>query len=231
DYDVWNPAKDPVIAEPYSEDDPVGKAACREALRAEMGLATLPGPIIGMVTRLVEQKGADLVLESLPAILAEGCQLVLLGSGDAELERAFASAAQRSRDRLAVRIGYDGDLARRIYAGADCFLMPSRYEPCGLGQLIALRYGTVPVVRRTGGLADTVVEFDPGARSGTGFVFDAFSIDAMLDALKRAASAHRQPALWRSLVRNAMGQDFSWEASAREYVGLYTKAFKARTSR
>src|SRR6185436_14169362 len=117
---------------------------------------------------------------SLPGLLAEGCQLVLLGSGDAELERAFAAAAQQHRGRVAVRIGYDGDLARRIYAGADCFLMPSRYEPCGLGQLIALRYGTVPIVRRTGGLTDTVTEFDPARRTGTGFAFDAFSVDALL---------------------------------------------------
>jgi starch synthase len=230
DYDVWNPAKDPAIAQPYSADDPGGKTTCREALRAELGLATASGPIIGMVTRLVGQKGLDLVLEALPGILAEGCQLVLLGSGDPDLESAFTKAAQQDRERVAVRIGYDGDLARRIYAGADCFLMPSRYEPCGLGQLIALRYGTAPVVRRTGGLADTVVEFDPAARSGNGFVFETFSIEALLDALRRAASAHRQPALWKALCRNAMTQDFSWEASAREYVTLYGKALKARTA-
>jgi len=228
DYEVWNPAKDPAIAQPYSADDPGGKAACRGALRAELGLETVPGPVVGIVTRLVEQKGMDLVLQALPGILAEGCQLVLLGSGDANLEAAFVESAQRHPGRVAVRIGYEAELAHRIYAGADCFLMPSRFEPCGLGQLIALRYGTVPVVRRTGGLTDTVTEFDPARRAGTGFTLDAFAVDALLDAVRRAASAYRQPALWKALVRNAMAEDFSWEASAREYVTLYGKALKAK---
>ncbi|HEV8440562.1 MAG TPA: glycogen synthase GlgA [Methylomirabilota bacterium] len=228
DYDVWNPAKDRAIAQPYSADDPAGKTACRDALRAEFGLSASPGPVIGMVTRLVEQKGLDLVLEALPGILLEDCQLVLLGSGDANLETAFTAAARQHAQQVVVRIGYDADLARRIYAGSDCFLMPSRYEPCGLGQLIALRYGTAPIVRRTGGLTDTVTEFDPARRSGTGFTFDAFTVEALLDTLRRAASAHRQPTLWKALVRNAMSEDFSWEASAREYVTLYGKALKAR---
>src|SRR6266478_3559527 len=215
DYEVWNPAKDPAIAQPYSADDPGGKAACRGALRAELSLETVPGPVVGIVTRLVEQKGMDLVLQALPGILAEGCQLVLLGSGDANLEAAFLESARQHPGRVAVRIGYEAELAHRIYAGADCFLMPSRFEPCGLGQLIALRYGTVPVVRRTGGLTDTVTEFDPARRAGTGFVVDAFAVDALLDAVRRATSAYRQPALWKALVRNAMAEDFSWEASAR----------------
>jgi starch synthase len=230
DYAAWNPEKDPAIAHTYSAEDPTGKVACRDALRAELGLASAPGPVVGLVTRLAEQKGLDLVLEALPGILAEGCQIALLGSGDAHLETAFAEAARQHAGRLAVRIGYDGDLARRIYAGSDCFLMPSRYEPCGLGQLIALRYGSPPVARRTGGLADTVTDFDPARRSGTGFTFDGFSVEALLDALRRAASAYRQPALWKALVRNAMSEDFSWEASAREYVTLYGKALKARSA-
>jgi len=166
----------------------------------------------------------------LPGLLAEGCQLAVLGSGDRYLEEAFSAAAREHPGRIAVRIGYDGDLARRIYAGADAFLMPSRYEPCGLGQLIALRYGTAPIVRRTGGLADTVTEFDPARRAGTGFIFDAFSVEALLDAARRAASAYRQPALWRALVKNAMTEDFSWEASAREYATLYGKALKIRSA-
>jgi len=228
DYEVWNPAKDAAIARPYSADDPAGKPACRDALRAELGLEAVPGPVVGMVTRLVEQKGMDLVLQALPGLLAEGCQLVLLGSGDASLEAAFMEAARRHPAHMAVRLGYDAEQAHRVYAGADCFLMPSRYEPCGLGQLIALRYGAVPVVRRTGGLADTVTEFDPARRTGTGFTFDAFTPEALLEAGRRAAAAHRQPTLWRALVRNAMTEDFSWEASAREYVTLYGKALKAR---
>ena len=133
--------------------------------------------------------------------------------------------------RVAVRIGYDDELSRRIYAGTDAFLMPSRYEPCGLGQLIALRYGGAPIVRRTGGLADTVTEFDPARRTGTGFVFDAFTPDALLAGVRRAAATYRQPALWKALVRNAMAEDFSWDASAREYVTLYRKALRARSAR
>src|SRR5262245_1750982 len=202
DYALWNPGKDPLIPDTYSADDPSGKAACAAGLRAELGLEAGPGPLIGMVTRLAEQKGLDLVLEALPGILAAGARVALLGSGDATLEAAFTAAARQHPRHVAVHIGYDAGLAHRLYAGADCFLMPSRYEPCGLGQLIALRYGAAPVVRRTGGLADTVTEFDPARRSGTGFLFDAFAVEALLDAVRRVASAHRQPALWRALVKN-----------------------------
>src|SRR5215468_5900255 len=230
DYDVWNPAKDAALRQPYSADDPTGKAACREALRQQLGLEAAPGPLVVMVTRVVEQKGLDLVLQALPGVLAEGCQFALLGAGDASLETAFEEAAREYPGRMAVRIAYDDELARRMYAGGDCLLMPSRYEPCGLTQLIALRYGAVPIVRRTGGLTDTVTEFDPARRTGTGFAFDAFAVDALLDAVRRATSAYRQPAVWKALVKNAMAQDFSWEASAREYVALYGKALKAKGS-
>jgi len=230
DYEVWNPQKDPAIAHPYSAEDPEPKAICRETLRRECGLEDAAGPVIGVVARLAEQKGMDLVLEALPGILGEGCQLVVLGSGDARLEEAFRGAAAAHPGQVAVRIGYDDDLARRIYAGTDAFLMPSRYEPCGLGQLIALRYGGAPVVRRTGGLADTVAEFDPARRTGTGFLFDPFTPDALLAAVRRAASTYRQPTVWKALVKNAMAEDFSWDASAREYVTLYRKALKARSA-
>jgi starch synthase len=231
DYEVWNPRKDPAIAHPYSVEDPEPKTVCRETLRRELGLEDGAGPVIGIITRLVEQKGMDLVLEALPGILAEGCRLVVLGSGDARLEEAFRAAAAAHPGQVAARIGYDDELSRRIYAGSDVFLMPSRYEPCGLGQLIALRYGSAPIVRRTGGLADTVTEFDPARRSGTGFVFDAFTPDALLGAVRRAASTFRQPPARKALVRNALGEDFSWDASAREYATLYRKAIRARSAR
>ncbi len=231
DYELWNPQKDPALAHPYSADDPEPKAICRETLRRELGLQDAAGPVLGVVTRLAEQKGMDLVLEALPGILAEGCQLVVLGSGDPRLEDAFRAAAAAHPGQVAVRLGHDDDLARRIYAGTDAFLMPSRYEPCGLGQLIALRYGGAPVVRRTGGLADTVTEFDPARRTGTGFIFDPFTADALLATVRRAASTYRQPSVWKALVRNAMAEDFSWDASAREYVTLYRKALKARSAR
>jgi len=230
DYELWNPAKDAALRASYSADDPDGKQACREALREELGLERAPGPLIGLVTRLVEQKGVDLVLDALPALLEEGAQIVVLGSGDAHLEHALETAARQHAGHVAVHLGYDNDLARRIYAGADVFLMPSRYEPCGLGQLIALRYGTVPIVRRTGGLADTVTEFDPARRTGTGFIVDAFAVDALTDAVRRAAAAYRQPPIWKALVKNALAEDFSWEASAREYATLYGKALKAKSA-
>jgi starch synthase len=181
-----------------------------------------------MVTRLAEQKGLDLTLEALPALVGDGCQLALLGSGESHLEEAFQAAAARHPGAVSVTLGYLDDLSRRIYAGADLFLMPSRYEPCGLGQLIALRYGAVPVVRRTGGLADTVREFDPEQGTGTGFLFDGFRAEDLVGAVRRAAAVRRKPVQWSTLVRNAMAEDFSWDASAREYVTLYRKALKAR---
>jgi starch synthase len=226
DYEQWNPAKDPALARPYSADEPEGKAACREALRRELELEDARGPIVAMVTRLAGQKGLDLALEGLPAMLEAGCRIALLGSGEAHLEEAWGQAAARYPGKVAVRLGYDTGLSSRLYAGADCFLMPSRYEPCGLGQLIALRYGAVPIVRRTGGLADTVTEFDAARRVGTGFLFDAFEVDAMLESVQRAASAFRRPELWSVLVRNGMTEDFSWDASAREYALLYKKALR-----
>ena len=231
DYELWNPETDAALAKRFGPGELQGKAVCRTALREEMGLAPGPGLLVGMVTRLAGQKGLDLTLDALPGILATGSQLVLLGSGEAPLEEAFTAAAAANPGQVAVRIGYDDELARRIYAGADAFLMPSRYEPCGLGQLIALRYGTVPIVRRTGGLADTVREVDPGRRTGTGFLFDAFAAEPLVEAVRRAATARRDPALWGAIVRNAMAEDFSWDASAREYVTLYRKALKARASR
>jgi starch synthase len=231
DYEVWNPATDGAIPKPYSVDAPEGKAACREGLRRELGLGGGPGPLVGMVTRLTPQKGIDLLVEALPDLLAQGCQLAVLGSGQSQFEERLGAEAEARPEQVAVRIGYDDDLARRIYAGSDCFLMPSRYEPCGLGQLIALRYGSVPIVRRTGGLADTVKEFDPARRTGTGFTFEAYSPAALAEAVRRAASAHGHPAAWNALMRNAMAEDFSWNASAREYVTLYRKAVRARAAR
>jgi len=234
DYEQWNPAKDAALPRPYSADEPEGKAACREALRRELGLEDGQGPIIALVTRLAGQKGLDLALEGLPAMLDAGCRIALLASGEAHQEEAWSQAAARHPGKVAVRIGYDTELASRMYGGADCSLMPSRYEPCGLSQLIALRYGSVPIVRRTGGLADTVAEFDAKRRTGTGFLFDAFEVDAMLDAVRRAVATFQRPELWSVLVRNGMTEDFSWDASAREYALLYKKALRpagARSSR
>lgn len=227
DYEAWNPATDPEIAKRFGRDDPEGKAVCRAALREEMGLVApkRPTPICAVVSRLADQKGLDLVADAAPPIIAAGAQFVLLGSGEARYERAFSELARAHPGAVAVKIGYDAGQARRIYAGADLLLMPSRYEPCGLGQLIALRYGTIPIVRRTGGLADTVREWSPASGHGTGFLFDAYSSEACRAAVARAIAAYAHPS-WPRLVGNAMAEDFSWEASAAAYVTCYRKALK-----
>ena len=228
DVEAWNPATDVDLPKRYDRDDPGGKAACTSALRDEMGLPDPGGrtPLVGVVSRLAAQKGIDLVAESVPAIRAAGAQLVVLGSGEEPLERLLGELAAAHPESVAVRIGFDDHLARRIYAGSDLFLMPSRYEPCGLGQLIALRYGTVPVVRRTGGLTDTVRPWDRAAGAGTGFLFDGLSAAACEATLARAFAAHAEPTAWRRLVANAMAADFSWHASAEAYVTCYRRAIR-----
>jgi len=226
DVAAWDPATDRDLTKPYSAEDLAGKAACKQALAQELGIDADGAPIIGIVSRLAAQKGLDLVLAALPELVDAGFELALLGAGEPGLETAFGEAARASRGRIAIRTGFDNALARRIYAGSDMFLMPSRYEPCGLGQMISMRYGTIPIVRRTGGLADTVVEARPARRTGTGFGFAEPTARALLEAATRALAAYREPALWRQLQRNAMAQDFSWPASAREYVALYRKAAK-----
>ena len=228
DYEAWNPATDADIPKRFGPEDLEGKAACKAALREEMGLAVprRPAPLVGVVSRLADQKGLDLVAAAVPAIVAAGGQFVLLGAGDERYEREFTELALAHPKAVGVKIGFNASLARRIYAGADCFLMPSRYEPCGLGQLIALRYGTIPIVRRTGGLADTIREWDAGAGTATGFCFDALTPEACRAAVTRALGAYGQPGAWQRLVRNAMAEDFSWEASAEKYASCYRKAVK-----
>ena len=221
DTEEWDPATDEGIAKRYTADDLAGKATCKSALVGEMGLDADGSPLIGVVSRLAHQKGLDLVPDAVPGLLDLGYQLVILGAGESWLEQALTEAAAGHPGRVAVRIGFDEDLARRIYSGADMFLMPSRYEPCGLGQMISMRYGTIPIVRRTGGLADTVHE------GRTGFLFvDPWS-GALVDAARRARDAFRDAPTWRQLIRNAMGEDCSWHASPKDYVSLYRKAAKA----
>ena len=221
DTEQWDPGTDEHIAKRYTPDDLAGKATCKAALLSEMGLDPDGSPLIGVVSRLAHQKGLDLVPEAVPGLLDLGYQLVVLGTGESWLEEALTGAAAAHPGRIAVRIAFDEDLARRIYAGADMFLMPSRYEPCGLGQMLSMRYGTIPIVRRTGGLADTVDE------GRTGFLFVEPWAAALIDAARHARDAFRDAATWRQLVRNAMAEDFSWHTSAKEYVSLYRKAAKA----
>ena len=222
---VWDPASDASLAVRYSAEQLQGKAQCKAALQAELGLAPDPkAPIFGLVSRLTSQKGLDLLLGALPGMLRRGAQLALQGTGDPALEAAFVAAAQSHVGSVAVRIGYDEAFAHRLIGGADAILVPSRFEPCGLTQLYGLRYGTLPVVRRVGGLADTVVDAsDEAVREdrATGFSFDAATPAALDGAMQRAINAYHEPARWQQLMQRAMAQDFSWDGAAQKYVGLY----------
>ncbi len=232
DYSAWDPAVDRHIAARYTADDLSGKRTCKADLQRTQGLAEDgAAPLIGMITRLVDQKGLDLVAAILDAILAAGAQFVLLGPGEPRYHALFERLHRRFPQHVAVTLGFDDALAHRIEAGADIFLMPSRYEPSGLNQLYSLRYGTVPVVRRTGGLADTIVDATPEALArgdANGFVFEQYSPDACLDAVRRAIAMFRDPRAWRQLQQTGMRQDFSWGRSARRYLDAYRLAARAR---
>jgi len=221
----WNPARDAHIAQPYSAGRLAGKAAGKAALQADAGLPAAPGVLLaGVVSRLVTQKGLDLLLEALPALLELPLQLALIGTGEPRFEQALQELARQHPDRLAVRIGYDEVHAHRLIAGADLFLMPSRFEPCGLTQLYSLRYGTVPLVHRVGGLADTVVDADDAALAdgrATGIVFDAPNSATLLHAVTRALGLYRNKRRWRQMMQTGMKQDFSWQHSAADYQRLY----------
>jgi len=222
DTEEWDPATDQEIRKPYTATALAGKAANKKWLQKRLGLEIAPDiPLIGMVTRLAAQKGFDLMAELLPRLAREQLQLVVLGSGDEVYHRLFDRFGRRGAGNISLNIGYDSELARQIYAGSDIFLMPSHFEPCGLGQLIALRYGAVPVVRKTGGLADTVFDARDGVRDPNGFSFDDYTAKALWEALERALQAYRQRDAWKKLVRRGMGSDHSWQQSAGEYEQLY----------
>ena len=230
DYTTWNPETDTHLAHPYGPEDLAAKGANKAALQSEFGLPVEADiPLIGMVSRLAEQKGFDLLIEALPGLMQKRLQIVVLGSGDKRLEQALLTACKAYPEGLAVEIGYDESLSHRIEGGADMFLMPSRYEPCGLNQIYSLRYGTIPIVHRTGGLADPVVDLTPTTRSNhtaTGFVFDTATASDLRAAVMRALDTYRQPDLWQELMRTAMAQDFSWDVSARRYLDLYRLAYE-----
>jgi len=220
---VWDPATDPHLPARYRAGDLAGKARCKRALQAELGLDVGDdAPLLGVVSRLAEQKGFDLLAVALPpALEAWDAELAVLGSGEERYERWVRELEGRFPGRVGARVGFDEGLAHRIEAGADVFLMPSRFEPCGLNQFYSLRYGTVPIVHATGGLDDSVAEFDPATGTGTGFKFTPYTPDAFLAALERALRTRRDPALWARLVANGMAQDFSWSRAAAEYRALY----------
>jgi starch synthase len=219
----WDPAGDHHLPARYGADDLTGKAACKAALQREVGLPVRADvPLVGIVGRLADQKGVDLVAAALPALVAQDAQLVLLGTGQREYEDAFRRAAHDRPDRVAARIGFDEGLAHRIEAGADLFLMPSRFEPCGLNQMYSLRYGTVPVVRAVGGLEDTVQDYD-GWNGGTGFKFREYAPHALVVAVRRALDVFRDRRAWRGIVRRGMAEDNSWHRSAGRYEELYRR--------
>jgi starch synthase len=225
DADEWNPAKDTLIPHRFSAADLAGKARMRAALLQKAGLPPAEeGPVLGVVSRLTAQKGFDLLHDAMTVFLQrEDLRMVVLGSGEKRFEEYFTWLVKNFPRKVAYKQGYDNELAHWIEAGADIFLMPSRYEPCGLNQMYSMAYGTVPVVRRTGGLADTVQPWDPRARTGTGFLFDAYDSQAFFEALQRALIAYRDAEQWSRLVQNGMAQDFSWEKQIQRYVDLYRR--------
>jgi starch synthase len=223
DYRIWDPAKDTAITRRYSAVDMTGKAGCKADLQRYLGLEENgSAPVIGMVTRLSDQKGLDLVQSTLPSFLARGCQFVLLGSGDARYQDLFASLARLKPEQVGVEIGFSESVAHKVIAGSDILLMPSRYEPGGLTQLYSLKYGTVPLVRSTGGLKDTVIPFSAAEATGNGFLFTNYEPGYLVSTMDHALEIFRDKGCWQSLMKNAMSADFSWERSARGYLDIYS---------
>ena len=222
---VWDPSHDAHIDHHYDAANLSGKKAAKAALQKELALHIVPdAPIIGVISRLTQQKGIDLLLHAAPDLIADGAQFALLGSGDAPIEHGWRALANAHPGRVAPRFGYDEALAHRIVAGADLIAVPSRFEPCGLTQLYGLRYGSLPLVRRVGGLADTVVDADEralAADTATGFVFDAAVAHALVGAGHRALALFRQRTRWQKVQHRAMAQNFSWDEAARQYIDLY----------
>jgi starch synthase len=232
DTGLWNPATDPLIAGRYDANTLGAKAINKSALQRRLGLAPSPAmPLFAAVSRLTAQKGLDWLLAIAPQLLALPAQLAILGSGEPQLERSFRALAQSHAEQVSTTIGFDETLAHLIEAGADAFLMPSRFEPCGMNQMYSQRYGTLPITRATGGLADTVVDCSPATLadgSASGFVFHELSAQALLAAVERAAGTWHDSARWRALQRNGMARDFGWEASARRYAAIYARLAKKR---
>jgi len=233
DYDVWSPQSDTFIRAHYSPDDLAGKQLCKQDLLASFGVTTpnLGLPVIGIVSRFAAQKGFDLIAQVIDRLAREEMVIVALGTGDKEYEDLFRKLNQQFPQKILVKIGFDNGLAHKIEAGSDMFLMPSRYEPCGLNQIYSLKYGTVPVVRATGGLDDTIEPWDQRSGRGTGFKFSDYTGDALLSTLRQALTAFNDQSGWNTLMRNGMAKDFSWTNSAREYVRVYEKSRQLRTAR
>ncbi|MBV9183124.1 MAG: glycogen synthase GlgA [Acidobacteria bacterium] len=231
DYEEWNPETDRFIAAHYNNEDLNGKQQCKEDLLASFGMSSADTnlPLIAIVSRFAAQKGFDLIGQIIDRLALEEVLITVLGSGDKLYEEMFLRLARRVPQKFAVRIAYDNVLAHKIEAGADMFLMPSRYEPCGLSQIYSLKYGTVPIVRSTGGLDDTIDPWDMRNKKGTGFKFQEYTGDALLRTIHQALQVYRDPPSWQRLMRNGMSKDFSWKVSAREYIRVYERVHQQHT--
>jgi starch synthase len=232
DYAEWSPQTDKFAAQKFSPQDLTGKAKCKQDLLAAFGMAKANPkmPVIGIVSRFAAQKGFDLIAQVADRLAREEMIMIILGSGDKSYEELFQRLNKQFPAKIAVKVAYDNALAHKIEAGADMFLMPSRYEPCGLNQIYSLKYGTVPIVRATGGLDDTIEPWDARTGKGTGFKFHDYNGEALLLTVKQALQAYRDQTSWQALMRNGMGKDFSWNASAREYGKVYERVRHMRAA-
>lgn len=230
DYDEWSPQTDKFTVAKYSPDDLSGKAKCKQDLLAAFGVTNpdLKLPVIGIVSRFAAQKGFDLIAQIMDRLAREEMIVVALGNGDKQYEEMFLRLQKQFPQKIAVRVAYDNAVAHKIEAGSDMFLMPSKYEPCGLNQIYSLKYGTVPIVRATGGLDDTIEPWDPRTGKGTGFKFSEYSGESLLLTVKHALQAFRDHSSWEILMKNGMNRDFSWNASAKDYARVYEKVKQAR---
>jgi starch synthase len=231
DYGEWDPARDPHLVARYDLKDLSGKRECKKDLLKEFHLPSslMKAPLLGMISRLTDQKGFDLLMEILDGLFSLDIGFVLLGTGEQKYHNLFNRVAKKYPQKAGIRIAYDDRLAHKIESGSDFFLMPSKYEPCGLNQIYSLKYGTIPIVRATGGLDDTITPYDPASKKGNGFKFTRYDAKEFLNAIKEAIRFYSQPEHWRQLLRNAMTADFSWKKSAEAYVQLYRKALEGKT--
>jgi len=224
DYDKWDPMKDDLIPAKYGPENLRFKAKCKKILVDRTGIDDAGLPLFGIVSRLSSQKGLDLIFRSLDELLGMKANIIVLGKGEEYYESLFRTAAGKFRGRLFVKTGFDEALSHLVYSGCDFFLMPSKYEPCGLGQLISMKYGTIPVARKTGGLADTIQDYNHRLSTGTGFLFSDFTPEALQDSVKRAINVFNDRKRMKKLIHDAMASDFSWRKSAVRYLELYKKA-------
>ncbi|MDE3021557.1 MAG: glycogen synthase GlgA [Pseudomonadota bacterium] len=219
----WDTSTDVYLPQPYSLKQPAGKHGCKKTLKKELGLDNQDSPLIGVVSRMTYQKGLDLLLEIAPLLIAAGVQFSVLGNGEAPLEKGFRDLATRFPGRVGLNIGFDEALAHRITAGADMFVMPSRYEPCGLNQMYSQHYGTPPIVNATGGLIDTVTDYNEEPSKASGFIFYEPTAQALLTSIRQALECYKRPRIWHRIMRNGMKRDFSWRNSAQQYIEIYNR--------